>query len=110
MLGAEFGTKKSRKAIERREINQVNVKDMDASVTTSIVTQIGQNTESMPTREELEKAVEEKRLLPPHKTEGILCPSEIYNLDDVVSKEELDLMWVQDWYKEAKAGNPIYVS
>lgn len=108
-MGAEFGTKKSRKAIERREINKVNVKDMDTAVTTSIVTQIGENTESMPTKEELAKVVEEKRLLPPHKTEGITRPSEVYSLDDVVSKEELDLVWVQDWVKEAKAGNVIYV-
>ncbi|KAF8430351.1 RNA polymerase I associated factor, A49-like protein [Tirmania nivea] len=109
LLGAEFGTKKSRKAIERRKINQVNVNDMDAMVTTSIVSQIGENTESMPTKEDLVKAAEERRLLPPHKIEGITSPSEVYNLDDVVSKEELDYVWVQDWYKEAKAGKAIYV-
>jgi len=82
---------------------------MDAMVTTSIISQIGENTESMPTKEDLDKAAEERRLLPPHKTEGITCPSEVYNLGDVVSKEELDHVWVQDWYKEAKAGNVIYV-
>lgn len=109
LLGAEFGTKKSKKAIERREINKVNVVDMDATVTTSIISQIGENTESMPTKEDLDKAAEDRRLLPPHKAEGITCPSEVYNLDDVVSKEELDHVWVQDWYKEAKAGKAIYV-
>ncbi|KAF8468838.1 RNA polymerase I associated factor, A49-like protein [Kalaharituber pfeilii] len=104
ILGAEFGTKKSKKAIERRDLNQIDVKDMDASVTTSIVSQIGENTESMPTREDLDKAHEEKMLLPPHKTEGITSPAEVYRLEDVVSKEELDVLWVQDWYEMGKSG------
>lgn len=110
VLGAEFGTKKSKKAIERRDLNKIDVQDMKAAVTTSIVSQIGENTESMLTREELDKAAEQRRLLPPHKTEGITSPAEVYNLDDVLSKEELELLWVQDWYKTAQNGEVVYVT
>ena len=108
-LGTEFGTKKSKKAMENRNLNQINVKGMDALVTTSIVSQIGENVESMPTKQDLEKEHEERRLLPPHRTEDITSPAQIYNLDDVISKDELDLVFVGDWYKAAEAGKRIDV-
>lgn len=108
-LGGEFGSKKSKKAIERRDLNKINVNEMDASITTSIVSHVGENIESMPTKQDLEKEHIKKRLLPPHRTEGITSPAQIYNLDDVVSKDELDLVFVRDWVKGAEAGKRIDV-
>lgn len=108
-LGKAFGTKKSKQAIEKRKNNQIDLNKMDASVNASIVSQVGENVESMPTKQDLEKDQIEKRLLPPYKTEGITSPAHIYNLDDVISKDELELVFVGDWYKAAAEGRRIDV-
>lgn len=108
-LGQKFGTKKSKDAIKRREANQINVNEMDTSVTTSIVSQVRENVKSMPTKQDLENEHIEKRLLPPYRTEEITSPAQIYNLEDVVSKDELDLVFVRDWYRVAEAGKRIDV-
>ena len=90
-------------------MNAINVSEMDAMVTESIVSQIGKNTSSMPSKEDLDAAHEGGRLLPPHRTENITSPSEVYNLDDVITPEEMELLWVNDWYDVKRNGEQVQI-
>lgn len=104
-LGEEFGTKKSRKVIREREANKVDVSQMEESLSTSIVSQVGEKTKSMPTKSELEKSVMEGRELPPVNPDAEL-PTQVYNIDDIISPAEMADISVRTWFEAAEKGTP----
>ncbi|KAA8910894.1 RNA polymerase I associated factor, A49-like protein [Sphaerosporella brunnea] len=97
-LGKAFGTRKAQSALNSREINKIDVSDMDKSVSTAIVNQIEENTKDMPSTLELGNALQDERPLPTFNAEATK-PDEVYQREDLVSDEEWESIWVSDWIK-----------
>lgn len=81
-----------------REMNRIDISDMDKSVTTSLISQVEENTKSMPTSVQLGAQLLESRPIPkPNK--AALKPEDVYALDDVIPSEEWSVLWVRGWEK-----------
>ncbi|KAL7276886.1 DNA-directed RNA polymerase I subunit rpa49 [Rhizina undulata] len=107
-LGKQFGTKKAQKLLESREMNKIDISEMDKSVQSSIITQVGETTKDMPTTAELGTQMVEARLIPVFNKEAER-PEDVYKLEDVISKEEWEMIWVKEWEKGTVKTNSTYV-
>jgi DNA-directed RNA polymerase I subunit RPA49 len=97
-LGKAFGTRKAQSALTSREINKIDVSDMDKNVSTAIVSQVEENTRDMPTTEELGRSLQDERPVPKYNAEATK-PDEVYKRVDLISEEEWESIWVSDWVK-----------
>lgn len=79
-------------------MNRIDVSDMDSTLTTSIISQVGEATKSIPTTAQLGAQLLEARPIPPPNKDATR-PEDVYNLDDVISVEEWDALWVREWEK-----------
>lgn len=103
MLGRQFGTRKAQKALLSREMNRIDVTDMDSMVTTSIISQVGEATRLIPTTAELGVQQLDTRPIPPPNKDA-LRPEDVYDLADVINNDEWEALWVREWEKGEVAG------
>lgn len=102
-LGRQFGTKKAQKALLSREMNKIDISDMHGAVTTSIISQVEENTKDMPTSAQLGTQLLETRPIPKANKDAAR-PEDVYDLDDIISAEEWNVLWVRDWEKGEVVG------
>lgn len=103
MLGRQFGTRKAQKALLSREMNRIDVTDMDNTLTTSIISQVGEATRFIPTTAELGAKLLESRPIPPPNKEATR-PEDVYDIADVINTEEWAALWVREWEKGELGG------
>ena len=101
-----FGTRKAQSTLTSREINKINVTDMDKSVSNAIVSQVEENTKDMPTTVELGKSLQDERPVPKHNL-GATKPEEVYKREDIISEEEWAGIWINDWVKNGTAATYV---
>jgi len=97
-LGKAFGTRKAQSALTSREINKVDVTDMDQSVSNAIIEQVEENTMDMPTTEELGRSLQDERPVPKHNAAASKA-DDVYAREDIICEEEWNSIWVTDWVK-----------
>jgi len=95
-LDKEFGTKKSQKRLRALELNKIDVSDMGKNITTSIVSQVEANTKDMPTAAELGNQIRANKPIPKVNHDA-KHPNEVYNLEDIISSDEYNVIWVREW-------------
>ncbi|KAG4097982.1 RNA polymerase I associated factor, A49-like protein [Neocallimastix lanati (nom. inval.)] len=96
-LGQTFGTKKIKQKIRNIERNRVNVESL-SDVVSHIHSTIEEKSSIIPSKDELEKAQEEDRLIPPFNAETLNI-EEIYNIEDIVPSFELKTINVDELIK-----------
>ncbi|CAI6333404.1 unnamed protein product [Periconia digitata] len=110
-LAAEFGSKKSRKAIE--DMTQNAIRDPNApnndSVANNVLQNISSATSAMPTREDLAAAVDSSK---PRPIANIAAeyPEDVYTIDVVVGKDLMSAIPVKDWIDASEAGTGVQVT
>lgn len=108
-LAAEFGSKKSRKAIEDRTLNAIKSGTGGDAVAENVLQQMASATEVMPTRDELAAAVDSSK---PRPTPNLAAeyPGDVYPIDTVVGSELMTMLEVKDWVQASAAGQGISVT
>jgi DNA-directed RNA polymerase I subunit RPA49 len=115
-LATEFGSKKSRKAIEDMTLNAIRSgkpDDISASRNEAVAENILQNMESttgaMPTKEELAAAIDSSK---PRPTPNLAAefPGDVYPIDNIVGTELMTMLDVKDWVDASAAGQGVNVS
>jgi DNA-directed RNA polymerase I subunit RPA49 len=106
-LGKAFGTRKAQSALTSREINKIDVSDMDKSVSSAIVSQVEENTRDMPTTEELGRTMQDERPLPKYNADATK-QDEVYKREDLISEEEWESIWVSDWVKNNHVNTYVF--
>lgn len=86
-LGQAFGTKKIKQKIRNFEKNRVDIQSL-SNVVSHIHNTIEEKSSIIPSKDELEKAQEEDRLIPPYNSTTVKT-NEIYNIEDIVPSHEL---------------------
>lgn len=114
-LAAEFGSKKSRKAIEDMTLNAIsrgNAGDSEAATVSGVAENVlrgmSSATASMPTRAELAAAVDSSKPRP-RVNLSAEYPEDVYSVDDIVGKELLQKIQVKDWVDASEAGKGVQV-
>lgn len=115
-LAAEFGSKKSRKAIEDMTLNAIRSANADdpaaarnESVAGNVLANMADLTSAMPSKNELEAAVNSGK---PRPTPNLAAefPGDVYTVDSVVGEELMTMIEVSDWVEASKAGQGVNVS
>lgn len=116
-LAAEFGSKKSRKAIEDMTLNAIRssgkADDPAVSRNDAVADNILQNmtsaTGAMPTKEELAAAVDSSK---PRPTPNLAAeyPADVYPIETIVGSELMTMIDVQDWVDATESGTGVQVS
>lgn len=109
-LAAEFGSKRSRKAIEDMTQNAIQRGDAtkDEGIAKNVLQGMSGATAAMPTSEELAAAVDESKPRPKANT-GAEYPIDVYTVDSVVGKELMALIEVSDWVSASESGTGVEV-
>ncbi|KAF9734129.1 hypothetical protein PMIN03_008576 [Paraphaeosphaeria minitans] len=109
-LAAEFGSKRSRKAIENMTQNAIQRGDVakDEGIAENVLQGMSGATAAMPTSEELAAAVDESK---PRPKANIAAeyPIDVYTVDNVAGKELMALIEVSDWVSASEAGTGVEV-
>ncbi|KAI8621093.1 RNA polymerase I associated factor, A49-like protein [Chytriomyces sp. MP71] len=88
LLGETFGTIKRKQAIRATERNKVKVDSlMDAEQVIKNV--IDDSSALLPTQEDMKQEQDANRLIPPYNMEAA-SPADVYNINTIMSKAELD--------------------
>jgi DNA-directed RNA polymerase I subunit RPA49 len=109
-LAAEFGSKKSRKAIEDRTLNAIHsAPDSKDSVAENLLQKMESATTAMPTKEELAAAVDSSK---PRPTPNLAAeyPGDVYTTDVVVGSELMTMLEVKDWVQASTTGQGVNVT
>ncbi|KAF1915415.1 RNA polymerase I associated factor, A49-like protein [Ampelomyces quisqualis] len=115
-LATEFGSKKSRKAIEDMTLNAIrSSKPDDASaarsdgVADNILQSMAAATGAMPTKKELAAAVDSSK---PRPTPNLAAeyPGDVYPAETIVGTELMTMIEVKDWVDASAAGQGVSVS
>jgi DNA-directed RNA polymerase I subunit RPA49 len=115
-LATEFGSKKSRKAIEDMTLNAIrsNKGDESASarnddVAENVLQSMNDATRAMPTKEELTAAVDSSK---PRPTPNMAAeyPGDVYPIETIVGTELMTLIEVKDWVDASAAGEGVNVN
>ncbi|MCJ1247307.1 DNA-directed RNA polymerase I subunit rpa49 [Trapelia coarctata] len=116
ILGEAFGTKKSQKAIRSLTENAIFT-PKTASQTSSgktpldplasaVLESMSQVTSSMPTREELQAAVDDAKPRPKANLDAT-TPADVYKIEDLIGIEMLKSLSVRQWQDDIKADKAI---
>lgn len=109
-LAAEFGSKKSRKAIEDMTVNAISRgKPGNESIADNILQGMSSATSAMPTKEDLLAAVDNSKPRP-RANVSAEYPIDVYTIDAVVGKELMQLIPIKDWVEASEAGTGVEVS
>jgi len=101
-LGMEFGTKKAKKAIAALTDNAISPRKSTTSaqsndpLATAVLESMASSTAGMPTREDIQAAVDEAKPRPKPNMDAT-SPAEVYPLDSLISREERVTIQVTDW-------------
>lgn len=116
-LASEFGSKKSRKALEDRTLNaiktSVNPDDPSAARSEAVAETVLQNmaasSVAMPTKEDLLAAVDSSK---PRPTPNLAAeyPGDVYTIDNIVGTDLMTMLDVKDWVEASAAGRGVNVS
>ncbi|KAH7357481.1 DNA-directed RNA polymerase-like protein I 49 kDa polypeptide [Pyrenochaeta sp. MPI-SDFR-AT-0127] len=115
-LAAEFGSKKSRKALEERTLNAIRSSNADdpsavrnESIAENVLQNMSSSTVAMPTKEELAAAVDSSK---PRPIPNLAAeyPGDVYTIDTVVGSELMTMLEVKDWVEASAAGEGVSVS
>ncbi len=121
-LGLAFGTKKSQKAIRALTTNAIQpspskTKSQAQSdkgrqfdpVTSAVLSSMAESTSSMPTRDEMQAAIDEGKPRPKPNMEASTA-AEVYPLEQLVGGENvLARMGVKDWIDTVNAGGDVQI-
>lgn len=109
-LAAEFGSKRSRKAIEDMTQNAIQRGDAtkDEGIADNVLKGMSGATDAMPTREELAAAVDQSKPRP-RANLSAEYPIDVYPIDVVVGNELMALIEVSDWVNASEAGAGVQV-
>lgn len=114
-LASEFGSKKSRKALEDRTLNAIrsgNPDDPSAARSEAVAENVLQNmansSVAMPTKDDLLAAVDSSKPRPaPNLTAEYA--GDVYTIDNVVGTDLMTILDVKDWVEASTAGININV-
>jgi DNA-directed RNA polymerase I subunit RPA49 len=112
-LATEFGSKKSRKAIDDMTLNAITNGPADTPQNDGVAENVLQNMTAavgdMPTKEELAAAVDSSK---PRPTPNLAAeyPGDVYPIDTVVGTELMTMLEVKDWVDACTAGQGVNVS
>lgn len=84
-----------------REMNRVEV-SMDKESTNAIVSQVSESTANIPTQDMLDKVMSDARPIPVFNAAAD-APNKVYKRDDLISPEEWESIWINDWTKAGEA-------
>jgi DNA-directed RNA polymerase I subunit RPA49 len=109
-LAAEFGSKKSRKAIDDMTNNAIRDPNTTntSSVAQNVVQDMSNATASMPTKEDLAAQVDSSK---PRPIANLAAeyPDDVYPIDMIVGKELMGIIPVKDWIDASEAGAGVNV-
>lgn len=112
-LAAEFGSKKSRKAIDDMTLNAITsgVKDdpKNDAVAENILQNMEDTTTAMPTKDELAAAVDSSKPRPMPNM-AAEYPGDVYPIEIVVGGELMTMLEVKDWVEACRAGEGVNVT
>ncbi|CAO3667822.1 unnamed protein product [Umbelopsis vinacea] len=97
-LGDTFGTKKARQQIRSAERNEVKAEALGLDVVSTMQNEIDEAAQAVPTMDEIKEDQEKERPVPPYDASAT-APADIYNLDDIISPEELNAVPIKDILK-----------
>jgi DNA-directed RNA polymerase I subunit RPA49 len=97
-LGDTFGTKKARQQIKAMERNEVKVESLGQDVVSTMQNEIDVAAQAVPTIDMIKEDQENQRPVPPYDATAT-APADIYNMDDIVSAEELNAVPIKDILK-----------
>lgn len=109
-LAAEFGSKRSRKAIEDMTQNAIQRGDAtkDEGMAENVLQGMSGATDDMPTTAQLAAAVDESKPRP-RANLSAEYPIDVYPIDVVVGKELMALIEVNDWVTASESGKGVEV-
>ncbi|KAF1971799.1 DNA-directed RNA polymeras-like protein I 49 kDa polypeptide [Bimuria novae-zelandiae CBS 107.79] len=110
-LAAEFGSKRSRKAIEDMTQNAIQRGDAtkDEGIAQNVLQGMADATDAMPTSKQLAAAVDESKPRPRANLDAEY-PVDVYPIDVVVGKELMAMIEVSDWVSASEAGEGVVVT
>ncbi|KAI4945812.1 hypothetical protein J4E91_007726 [Alternaria rosae] len=114
-LAAEFGSKKSRKALEDRTLNAIKsgTGAEDAARTDAIAENVLQQMSSatavMPNKDDLAAAVDSSKPRPTPNLEAEY-PADVYPTDVVIGSDLMTMLDVQDWVQKSSVGEGVSVA
>jgi DNA-directed RNA polymerase I subunit RPA49 len=110
-LAQQFGSKKSRKAIEDMTLNAISRGDggNDSGMAENILQGMAGMTSAMPTSQELAAAVDSSKPRP-RANLAAEYPEDVYSTDAVVGTELMASIPVKDWVDASQAGEGVQVS
>ncbi|KAH3976627.1 hypothetical protein HBI26_135160 [Parastagonospora nodorum] len=115
-LASEFGSKKSRKALDDMTMNAIRSGKPDDpasarndAVAENILQNMAGATGAMPTKQEMEAAVDSSK---PRPTPNLQAeyPGDVYPIETIVGSELMTMIEVKDWVDAAAAGQNINVT
>ncbi|KAF2738562.1 DNA-directed RNA polymeras-like protein I 49 kDa polypeptide [Polyplosphaeria fusca] len=113
-LAAEFGSRKSKKAITGMAENAIargragdpNAPPMNEAVADAVLDNMANATANMPTKEDQAAAVSSSKPRPRVNTEARYA-AEVYTIDAVVGTELMSLIHVKDWIEATEQGTGV---
>ncbi|KAF2012469.1 RNA polymerase I associated factor, A49-like protein [Aaosphaeria arxii CBS 175.79] len=113
-LTAEFGSKKSKKAIQERMANRIargdpNEPTEENPVADAIMQGMDATNGKMPTKEELEAELDSSKPRPKANL-AAEYPADVYPIDTIVGKELMALIPIKDWLDSAEEGKGVQVA
>ena len=115
-LAAEFGSKKSKKALQSRTLNAIHSGNADDpsgarndAVAATVLQNMTSSTGAMPTKQELAAAVDSSK---PRPTPNLTAeyPADVYTTEIVVGSELMTMLEVKDWLEASAAGVGVNVT
>ncbi|EMD67803.1 hypothetical protein COCSADRAFT_82745 [Bipolaris sorokiniana ND90Pr] len=108
-LAAEFGSKKSRKALEDRTLNAIKSGAGANEVAENVLKQMSSSTSVMPTSQDLAAAVDSSK---PRPIPNLAAeyPGDVYPISTVVGSELMTMLDVKDWVQASAAGQGVEVT
>ncbi|KAF2676761.1 DNA-directed RNA polymeras-like protein I 49 kDa polypeptide [Lentithecium fluviatile CBS 122367] len=109
-LAKEFGSKKSRKAIEDMSLNSISRGEAGNNVgmAANILQGMSSMTSEMPTTKDLAAAVDSSKPRPQANL-ATEYPEDVYSTDVVVGRELMESIPVKDWVDASEAGKGVNV-
>jgi DNA-directed RNA polymerase I subunit RPA49 len=113
-LAAEFGSRKSKKAIAgmaenaiaRGRANDPNAPPKDETVAEAVMGDMAKTTAAMPTKEQHAAAVDSSKPRPKFNPDA-RYPAEVYTINSVVGSELMGLIPVKDWMEATEQGTGV---
>ncbi|KAF1947006.1 RNA polymerase I associated factor, A49-like protein [Clathrospora elynae] len=109
-LAAEFGSKKSRKAIDDRTLNAIHsVNDgRNDAAAEAVLKKMASTTVAMPTKQDLAAAVDSSKPRPMANL-AAEYPGDVYTIDTVIGSDLMTILEVKDWVEASASGQGVSV-